>query len=154
MGLDMFLNKVKIEREEVAYWRKANAINKWFEDHCADGDLENCKEYKVTKEQLIQLKETCEKVIKASKLVTGKVVSGEKYNSETKKFEPCYQIGKKVEDSSFAEELLPTSEGFFFGSTQYDEWYINDLEDTVSQINKILETVDFDEYDIMYHAWW
>ena len=152
MGLDMFLSKVK--REQVAYWRKANCIHDWFNNHCANGQLENCKDYPVTKEQLTELKETCEKVLKASKLVTGQVINGEKYNPETQKFEPCYGIGKKIEDPSLAQELLPTAKGFFFGSTQYDEWYVEDLQETVEQIDEILATVDFDEYDVVYHAWW
>lgn len=153
MGLDMYLFKVK--RERVAYWRKANAIHDWFASHCApDGELENCEDYLVTKEQLIELRDTCEKVLKASKLVVGQVVDGEVYNYETQRFEPCYEIGKTIEDPSLAQELLPTKEGFYFGPMQYDEYYVNSLKNTIKQINDILADVDFDEYAVVYHAWW
>ena len=37
-----------------------------------------------------------------------------------------------------ATELLPTSEGFFFGSQEYDEYYFEDLKNTKEQIDKII----------------
>ena len=152
MGLDMFLSKVK--REQVAYWRKANAINKWFADHCADGELENCQDYPVTKEQLIELRDTCNRILSNAKIGIGKVKNGEVYNREIGKFVPCYETGEVIENPELAQELLPTESGFFYGQTDYNQWYLKDLRETVEQIDEILKTVDFDEYDIVYHAWW
>ena len=37
-----------------------------------------------------------------------------------------------------ATELLPTTEGFFFGSQEYDEYYFEDLKNTKKQIDKII----------------
>ena len=37
-----------------------------------------------------------------------------------------------------ATELLPTAEGFFFGSQEYDEYYFEDLKNTKEQIDKII----------------
>ena len=37
-----------------------------------------------------------------------------------------------------ASELLPTSEGFFFGSQEYDQYYFEDLKTTKTQIDKII----------------
>lgn len=34
--------------------------------------------------------------------------------------------------------LLPPQGGFFFGSTDIDEWYWKDLESTVEQLNEVL----------------
>jgi hypothetical protein len=45
---------------------------------------------------------------------------------------------KVLENPSLAEELLPTSSGFFFGSTDYDEYYENDLRETSILLTKIL----------------
>lgn len=59
-----------------------------------------------------------------------------------------------LEDHSKAEELLPTQSGFFFGSTDYDEYYFSDLEDTVEQLENILNDVDFETEDIYYYEWW
>jgi|1_EtaG_2_1085319.scaffolds.fasta_scaffold02223_10 hypothetical protein len=54
------------------YWRKANAIHKWFVDNVQSGE-DNCGTYYVSRQQLIQLKELCEKVLankdKASELL-------------------------------------------------------------------------------------
>ena len=33
-----------------------------------------------------------------------------------------------LDDHSRAKELLPTQEGFFFGSTDYDDYYFEDVE--------------------------
>lgn len=52
-------------------------------------------------------------------------------------------------DHDKAKELLPVTEGFFFGSYEYDEYYFDDLKDTV----KMLEKLDFNE-DYIYQASW
>lgn len=46
---------------------------------------------------------------------------------------------KVLEDHSEAPELLPSQDGFFFGSTEYDEWYFKTVEHTRDSIGKILE---------------
>ena len=40
-----------------------------------------------------------------------------------------------LENHSLAETLLPSQEGFFFGETDYDEYYFQDLEDTIQSCN-------------------
>jgi hypothetical protein len=47
---------------EVAYWRKANAIHKWFVDNVQSGN-DNCGEYYVSREDLESLRETCQKAL-------------------------------------------------------------------------------------------
>lgn len=44
---------------------------------------------------------------------------------------------KVLDDHSLAEVLLPTQAGFFFGSTEFDEWYWIDLARTVEEIDRI-----------------
>lgn len=136
--------------EEVGYWRKANAIHEWFSQ--LNGGMSDCESFFVSKEDLIRLKELCELVISKSKMVDGAVRNGDTLIAG--KWEPNYQRGKIIEDSSWAEELLPTKDGFFFGSTDYNEYYIYDLEHTVDIINHVLETTDFDKEEIYYSAWW
>ena len=151
MGLDMFLSKVK--KEEIAYWRKANAIHAWFERNCADGELENCQECVVTKENLEKLKQDCETVLNSSPLVY-KTVPVREYDFDKRDYVTVERTMKVLEDSSVAEELLPTQSGFFFGSTFYDEWYVEDLKETVEKINNILKDENLDEYTMVYSAWW
>ena len=57
-------------------------------------------------------------------------------------------------DHSKASELLPTSSGFLFGSVDYDEWYYQDLEDTVEGLTKVIEETDWDNQDVAYYEWW
>jgi pectin methylesterase-like acyl-CoA thioesterase len=52
--------------EEAMYWRKANAIHKWFIDNCADGDGDKSSMY-VSYENLKDLLEICKEVIANSK---------------------------------------------------------------------------------------
>jgi len=46
----------------VAYWRKANAIHRWFVENVQDGEDE-CKTTDVEREQLQSLVDICERVI-------------------------------------------------------------------------------------------
>ena len=57
-------------------------------------------------------------------------------------------------DMSKAEELLPSESGFFFGSTDYDEWYKQDLEYTVERIEKILADKALEKCDFYYQSSW
>jgi hypothetical protein len=63
----------------------------------------------------------------------------------------CKQV---LADISKADELLPTGSGFFFGSTDYDEWYMQDLEYTVERIQKILDDEALKRCDFYYQASW
>ncbi len=48
---------------QAMYWRKANAIHAWFVKNVQDGE-DNCREYEVGREQLAELRDTCDKVLK------------------------------------------------------------------------------------------
>ena len=56
-------------------------------------------------------------------------------------------------DHSRAEELLPTGAGFFFGSTEYDEWYFHGVEKTVEIVSKLIEDVP-EGWAFEYQASW
>ena len=57
---------------------------------------------------------------------------------------------KKVKaDHTLAPTLLPTQAGFFFGSTDYDEWYYRDIEDVIKQMTNLLKGYDEDT-DVIY----
>lgn len=100
--------RIKGIEVEAMYWRKANAIHKWFVTHVQEGN-DDCGEYYVEREQLIDLREAC---IKA------------------------------MYDPDQADKYLPTQAGFFFGSTDIDEWYFHGLDDTVKGLNECLDMDD------------
>ena len=61
----------------------------------------------------------------------------------------CHQV---KDNPAKAAELLPTQEGFFFGSTQYDESYFVDIDNTITQLEKILQHKELLEFE--YHSSW
>ncbi len=174
MGLDMYLTKktrfykpqdikivgkgtkgIKTEKincieEDVGYWRKANHIHKWFVDNVQDGN-DNCKEYYVSRENLIELQDVVDEVLKNSKLIKGEVCNGYTFSPTGEKI-PEMVKGKIIEDPTVAKRLLPTEEGFFFGNTDYNEYYLSDLKDTKKILKQILKDKDSGEY--YYQSSW
>lgn len=53
-----------------------------------------------------------------------------------------------------AESLIPPTSGFFFGSTDIDEFYYECLEEDVNKFSKILEETNFDEEQVYMNCWW
>ena len=168
MGLDMYLIRKKksknnkktyddMEWEEIAYWRKANQIHKWFVDNVQDG-VDDCRDYLVTKEKIQELINICNQILRETTLTDGKVLLRDYWEKEEGKTEAThikeYGIGKVIDKPEICEELLPTQSGFFFGSTEYDEWYIDDIKYTRDRLQAILDLLDFDKWDIYYSSSW
>ena len=131
---------------EIGYWRKSNQIHNWFVENTQDGEDRN-GESDVSREQLIELKELCEKVVKIlSEQTRKKVMIKDRFSD--KEFE--HDI---YEDTEEIKALLPTREGFFFGGTEYDEYYKDDLEQTIEILNKCLEKFG-EDWDFSYRASW
>lgn len=63
----------------------------------------------------------------------------------------CTQV---LGDKEKAEELLPTTSGFFFGGTDYDEYYYSDLRDTLRQLSKAISDTDFEKEIVFYQSSW
>jgi hypothetical protein len=152
-----FINEKKITyiTEEVAYWRKANAIHDWFVQNCQEGN-DDCKEYFVTGLQLQELLDACILVRDNSKLVDGNIKNGSTF--ENGKETPIMDKGKYIEDPSVAKDILPSASGFFFGSTEYDQYYMEDINNTIEMLQKEL-SIDygkgaFDEPEYFYRASW
>ena len=67
--------------------------------------------------------------------------------------EELLDICKQVrDDHSKAEQLLPTQSGFFYGGTEYDEWYFTDIDNTIKIIEECLE--DENAGDFEYSSSW
>ena len=140
--------KVKYIIEDAGYWRKANAIHAWFVEHVQDG-VDDCGYYLVIDEQLQELLDTVNTILKASELVAGKVHVGTSYKGD--EVIEHFEDGEIVSSPAVAQELLPTQSGFFFGSTDYDKYYIQDLKDT----KDILEAALADKHgEYFYHSSW
>lgn len=57
---------------------------------------------------------------------------------------------------AMAGNILPPTGGFFFGSYEIDEWYIQDMKYTVTALNHVLATIPADDWDwsFIYQASW
>jgi hypothetical protein len=140
--------------EELMYWRKANHIHAWFVDNVQNG-VDDCGNYDVSEKKLRELLSACEEVIRASKLVDGTIDGGTVYDKEHPNGLAQRVPGKVIEDATVAKRLLPTRHGFFFGSDEYDEFY---LENVVATRDWIVRTLAEHESgaptDIYYHSSW
>ncbi len=149
MGLDMYLNKkiwigeqyehrgvkteVKVTKNDgssvvldekiseivvqAIYWRKANQIHNWFVKNVQGGE-DNCEPHEVSIDQLKQLLDLC------TEIMLKKTIS---------------------EKTEVAKEKLPTSVGLFFGGTEYDKYYYEDIKYTMEELEKLLAKVKKDE---------
>lgn len=161
MGLDMFLIKRKKSskkkdlwdfKDELVYWRKANQIHRYF---CNKGEeIDEEISYKIKKEDLQELIDICNKILKEVKTGPGKIKNGTHYNSKTNEWEPIWENGTTILNKEICEELLPTQSGFFFGSTEYDEYYLDDIRKTKEELGKIIDTIDYENEDVYYLASW
>lgn len=164
MGLDMSLIRVPRRKnmthsyidsfwDEVGYWRKANQIHNWFVENVQDG-VDDCDYHnECTEEVLKKLLDTCKTVLESCTLTNGKIYNGKEYTKENG-WRTLYEEGQVIVDSSVAERLLPTCPGFFFGSYDYDEYYVDDLLKTVEIIDKVLKETDFETEAIYYVSSW
>lgn len=155
--LPIDFDRVSYIEEKIGYWRKANAIHKWFVDNVQDGE-DDCRDAYVELSKLEELLKLCQKVRKSIKLVDGQVANGYSFNDKGEKIYK-YTEGKIIEDTSVCEKLLPTTDGFFFGDTQYNEWYVEDIEHTIDILKKVIkEEKEMRENgiynDYYYHASW
>ena len=104
----------------VAYWRKANAIHKWFCN--LDGGRDECQNIYVSRGQLVELRNLCDSVL----------------------LQPA-----------IAQDVLPPQPGFFFGSYDIGEWYMEDMRNTITQLDKILFSVPENSWtEFVYRASW
>jgi hypothetical protein len=59
----------------------------------------------------------------------------------------------RVGTKDYAEELLPPSSGFFFGSNEVDEWYWDNIKETVKKLTDIIDQSTEDQ-EFEYYASW
>jgi hypothetical protein len=124
--------------EEVAYWRKFNALHGWFVNFCGDGH-DDCKPIYIGTEQfevLLILLKTVKEKLDNSKLITKMTNNGQV---------EVYECEKEIED------LFPPEHGFFFGSDLIDEYYKDNVDSTIEMLEEIVKDTSGDYY---YQASW
>ncbi len=134
----------------VGYWRKANAIHRWFVEMVQDGKDE-CQDSYVSREQLAELRAACVQVLSTVETVDGTLNTGETWYADGR-IEKHTKPGQVVAQPSVAASVLPTQGGFFFGNTEYNEYYLEDLRDTVAIIDRALAMDQ--SWDFEYQSSW
>lgn len=110
-------------RLNVAYWRKSNQIHAWFDRLSMANHEKHLENCEDLGVQLDDLKQ---------------LVS------------TCQEV---LDDHDKAGELLPTEGGFFYGSTEYNDCYFNNLKQTVRMLQPFIDIAD-DRWVFSYHGWW
>lgn len=136
----------------VAYWRKANAIHRWFVENVQEGE-DDCRSYYVGRDKLEELVGVCRKVLAVAEISEGQPVHGGTSWSPQEGRQDHFVEGRALLNGEAVAEILPTASGFFFGSTDYDEWYLQDVEETIEQIERTLRLMP-DQHDFEYRASW
>ena len=147
------LSYIKPERmmyieEEVMYWRKANQIHAWFVKNIQNGE-DNCGTYYVDTDMLQQLVDKCKEallVIRNAQIISKQVQTGWSQQGDT------YADIKVFDCADEINDILPPQAGFFFGSTDIDEYYKQDMEDTITQLEAVL--AEEGSGDFYYHSSW
>ena len=93
-------------RYRAAYWRKANAIHKWFVNFA--GEKDTCQKIYLNHKALQELVDKCKEAL---------------------------------DRPAEASKILPTKGGFFFGTTAYDEWYFQNLKNTIAMLEPVIEVL-------------
>lgn len=148
MGLDMYLNKMVF-------------VGGQYEHVGAKGSIEwgEGKQKKTLQaNQISEVKSQVGYWRKANQIHNWFVTNIQDGNDECQEsdvsFEQLMELKKACEDvladHSKAEALLPSSSGFFFGTTDYDEWYYQALEETVEILSKLTD----DGSSYTYQASW
>jgi len=74
------------------------------------------------------------------------------------KLEELLSICKQIKaNPTLAPELLPTQDGFFFGSIDYDEYYWEDIDSTIKIIEDVFSEKEENGYypfEIYYSSSW
>ncbi|PYZ95044.1 hypothetical protein CR194_05890 [Salipaludibacillus keqinensis] len=69
----------------------------------------------------------------------------------TKLYHCCRSVLRQNERAPY---LLPTKEGFFFGSTEYDQYFFYEIKRTKVELRNLLATFDFNKEKLYYTSWW
>lgn len=118
--------------EEIGYFRKVNFLMAFFAYYG------NCEYKEIGRDEFKELVEKCTEVYRIGK---------------ANRDEDGWKGDLSEEAIERVSEILPTCSGFFFGSTDYDEWYFNEVGEVLSWAENVLDNYGDDEVVLMY-CWW
>ena len=138
MGLDMYLNK----HTYVQQWEHQKPEEKYNVEVTKGGETANINPKKVKyiiEEAGYWRKQNQIHRWFVENIQNGTDDCGEYYVSKDA-LASLLELCEKVKaDNTLADELLPGASGFFFGGTEYDEWYFNGIDNTIEILKEALE---------------
>lgn len=177
-GIDYWREHIRKVRE-VAYWRKVNWLHGFIVRTFADG-VDECQPIELSRSDVETILSECldaADVLSGKRLICQKEVTVDGRNptfEDDTSVEPLVidfrcgylvyakELLDKTEDGYWKVEecvkeqldsILPPERGFFFGSYEYDEWYVYDLCHTIAMLTSALNEWD-DNYRYVYQASW
>lgn len=104
--------------QEVAYWRKFNALHQWFVTNVQLG-VDNCSLYELDQDVL----------------------------------RSCLDV---LEETFYKKNpvILPPTQGFFFGSSEVDDYYWNKVEESIQTISHLIDNTDWATERLFYQSSW
>ena len=150
MGLDMYLTK----KTYVKNW------NHMSDDEKHNVSVEGKSAKEIKPERITHIEEEVGYWRKANQIHNWFVQNVQNGNDDcgshyvsVELLEQLLAVCKKVEeDNELASILLPTQLGFFFGNTDYDEWYLQTIDQTIEILQKLDLENTTDEF--YYQASW
>lgn len=139
--------------ETVASWVKANHIHAWFVNHIQNGN-DNCHYYFVTEDDLLDLKEVCEKVLSLNPYTLDKDSYLLYYSANALIDKGTITKEQYTKLEKELNEILPPKHGLCFGPDDYAMSYFLNVKETLEIVNKILDEADFDKEVYLYHSSW
>jgi hypothetical protein len=145
MGLDMYLEK----RTYVRQWSHQTPEEQYNVEVTKGGEPVKIDPKRVT--YVIEEVGYWRKQNQIHQWFVENVQNGEdncaEYCVSKSQLEELLDLCKKIlNDNSLAEELLPTASGFFFGGTEYDEWYFDGIQNTIEILEGVLSDTTADYY--------
>jgi hypothetical protein len=177
-GIEYWREHIRDVRE-VAYWRKANWLHGYIVRTFADG-VDECQPIELSRNDVEIILAQC---IEAADVLSGKRLIPQKENSivdykcvyvddtdkepfiidaSDGKLKDKAALEAKLDEGYFKVEpsakeqldaVLPPERGFFFGSYDYDNYYVWDVFETIEMLEKVLAEWD-DNYRYVYQASW
>ena len=114
--------KVTYVTEEVAYWRKFNALHNWFVKNVQNGE-DDCEEYSVYLEDFVKLQLCLSLVLDAQNTCL------------------VGRLSEEERDVICCDNFPPT-EGFFFGSREINDFYWEDVVSTKRIVESIIRQIN------------
>lgn len=120
----------------LGYWRKANAVHRFFVERVQEG-VDDCGTYDVDDMTLVELRALAAHILDVAVIEPGKVRNGYKLGPGGERID-IIEDGLTVTNADEIRKLLPPQSGFFFGSTDIDQWYIEHMKLTVEICDRAL----------------